>query len=204
MACKTGGAGLNNVYENFGYNEDKIFIMAYADGFNNATMIGTYNLIPLELKFPLVCQEGGSEKIDSVLGHPYNGGWLLHPDGRIEEVSYKEDILTNKLNEVLSDSCNAETANDILQFEDNANNHIELSTYGNTGSVMLKTLVSGIYTTSIFSINGRKIIEQENHCVVGNNNIEIIDLAQGLYIINVSGPIGKIRQIVNIRSSINY
>lgn len=198
MACKTGGAGLNNIYENFGYNEDKVFIMAYADAFNNATMIGTYNLIPLELKFPLVCQEGGSELIDSVLGHPYIGGWLLHPDGKIEEISYEEDILTNKLNEVLLDSCNAQTSIKISN-ELNISNNMNPSIYGNKKSIMLNAPVAGIYTTTLFSINGRKIIEQQNYCSVGLNNIKITDLSQGLYISNVNGPSMKLRQIINIR-----
>lgn len=196
MACKTGGAGLNNIYENFGYNEDKIFIMAYADGFDNATMIGTYNLIPLELKFPLVCQEGGSEEIDSVLGHPYTaGGWLLHPDGRKEQVSYNEKILTNKLDSILLNNCCSETVNKKIQL---TYNNLKTSIYSKNKTVILNTFIEGKYSITIFSMNGRIVYEHKNYYPIGINIINVKELSKGLYMLNINGPKCRQNQIFKL------
>ena len=191
MACKTGGTGLNAVYSRFGENRDRVFIMAYSHEFTGATMTSAYQQLSIDLLFPLVCTDGGSMAIKNELGHPWTaGGWLLHPDGRKEDIAYKEETLTAKLTAVLLDSCATETE---IHTDENHEKmqRANISVQGSAGGISLKTSILGEYRITLFTLNGQHLETRVVQITGVESAISFNALpAAGTYALGVSGPAG--------------
>lgn len=199
MACKTGGAGLNTVFSNFGSNQEKVFIMAYAPEFSGAVMTSAYDQLPLTLLFPLIGNDGGAKVIDSVIGRSwYAGGWLLHPDGHKEEVAYKENVLTAKLIEALADTCTG-SATPVHGEGKPAAQKSPICVRSSSTGLVFTAPTAGNYRLSCFTLDGRSVLRRIIHSTGGATDAEVGGLADGTYAISIVGPSSSVttRMIVS-------
>ncbi len=190
MACKTGGTGLNNVFTQFGNNQDRVFIMAYAPEFSGEVIQSSYDQLGIELLFPLIGNDGAAQTINTEIGRSwFAGGWLLHPDGHKEEVGYKEDVLAAKLTEALADSC-AELPTGAHFGAVNESTTRTLSVHA-TNSGLSFTAAPGDYQLSLFTLGGRGASRFTIHSSGGTCDTETGAVAAGTYALRLSGPAGS-------------
>ncbi len=183
MSCKTGGAGLDSVYNDFGCNQDKVFIMTYAPAFSNAIMLSAYADLSIRLDYPLICSEGGSDSLNAVLGFPWKDGFLLHPDGTVELLNFQRDTLTARFNELM---LNSSTIN---PKEISRSNRLTVKTISK--GIELSVHDAGIFLVNLYSMNGRLVVSKEIACSIGSNRITFANISGGSYITKISGPSGN-------------
>ncbi len=139
--------------------------------------------------FPFVVGSDATSLYDLFTG--YSGGdqsnlggpvWVVSPDRSYLQVSYAEKNMTDTIQMAL-DNRNVSVRRSL--FVNNNDVVKRISSHGNKLSFDVSQ--SGRYDLSLFSANGRLAYMQNIDCRSGKSSVDIRGIAQGSYIVRISG-----------------
>lgn len=180
------GGKINTVYTKHGSNTgQKIFL---ATGKQTASALesklkSSSGVAPI---FPIAGSDGGTSPLWNEYSFKYYGtSFLIHPDKEYEELSmsgsdgYGIDIGLTK-----ADNCCVTYISTTPVEPSNSGFRIE-SAAGT--QIRFAATKAGSHILSLFSVGGRLVSTRKVNCSVGTNSVEMGVLAQGTYIVHITG-----------------
>ncbi len=183
------GGKINSVYTKHGSNSgDKIFL---ATGQQTASALesritSSSGVAPI---FPIAGSDGGTTPLWSEYNFQYYGtSFLIHPDRKYEELpmsgsdGYGIDFGLTK-----AETCCPIHISTTPVEVTKSGFHIE-SAAGT--QIRFAATKAGPHDLSLLTISGRLVSTQKVNCNIGTNSIEMGVLAQGTYIVRITGVSG--------------